>query len=172
MNRVGPVIFICILLASLVGAQDAKNHLSIDAREVAGGTTGVYNWSTSWGSYDKTTYGSKIIEVSVRNLGSRPLTAKLTIYFVSAGMECGRATKDFEFRNQREIKTRIEAPVVMSREVSLPSINYRSVEGTLPVSNWFIIGKVDGEIFGIKASSSSSQTELEKMWREGKLKDY
>jgi hypothetical protein len=111
-----------------LGAEDEGKHLSIDAHETAGGTAGYYTWATSWGSYDKTTIGSKTVEVFVRNFGLKSAIANVTVYFICAGVECGRATKDFDLTNQREMKAAVTAPAAVSREVNLPSINYRSKE--------------------------------------------
>lgn len=160
-----------LLLPGLaLNAQIFGSHLSIDAHEVSGGTSGYDIWATSWGSYDRVTNGSKTLEIAAHNMGNTPALARVTIYFVSNGEEIGRATKDFQFKGPGEIKTRISAPPTTMRTVNLPSINYQSSTGVAPVTNWFIIGRSDGKIFGFKASNNATLTELDKKIRSGEIK--
>src|SRR5438105_15372397 len=83
---------------------ETRSHLSIDAHEVTTSAVNYDNWSTSWGSYDRTTVGRKSVEISVRNFSNAPATVNLSIYFVSHGVEAGRASRDFRFNGFGEIK--------------------------------------------------------------------
>ena len=50
------------------------------------------------------------MEVFVRNFGLKSAIANVTVYFICAGVEGGRATKDFDLTNQREMKAAVTPP--------------------------------------------------------------
>ena len=114
----------------VVGQSDAGKHLSLDVREVASGTTAQYNWATSWGSYDRTIYGSKALRVSIRNLGRVQGTAHVTVYFYDASYsQVGTADGDLDLKGQIEAVAVVNVPVTVSREVNRASIGANTHEG-------------------------------------------
>jgi hypothetical protein len=164
------VVLIVATAGSLTAQSGLRSHVSLDAHEVAGGTSSYDNWSTPWGSYDRVTAGSKTVEIFTRNFGNAAATPSVTIYFVSNGIEVGRATHDFKFAGPGEIKTKVDAPQTVARTLNLPSISYSRTEGTVPITNWFVIGRCEGQIFAFKGSNPSCQRELEQKIKSGEIK--
>ena len=168
VNKIAGAIFIVLWVACVNGG---SSHLSIDAHEVSSGTVDDYQWATSWGSYDKTVYGSKYIEVSVHNMSRTPIKTQITVYFYDiAYREIGKADGEFDLTGKLEAKAVLNVPFTTARELNLAAIGERKVWGTLPPVAWCAVGRIDGQIFGLKASNGAFQDRMDRALRDGKIR--
>lgn len=172
MTRSLALLFSLLLWSVVHGlAQLVGGHLSIDAHEIAGGQAIAVAWSTSWGSYDLTRYSHKAIEVTVHNLGRAPATAHVTISFFDVYFnEVGKADADLDLSGKLFAKAVLNVPTVVTREINYAALGQGSVEGKLPPAGWCATGRLDGKIFGLRASNGSLQAKLERDLRDGKLR--
>jgi hypothetical protein len=147
--------------------------INIDAHEVATGTTNIDHWTTSWGSYERTVYGDKSLEVILRNVSRLKGFVNVTVSFMCNGAETGHASKDFDLAGQIEVKSRIAAPTTKMEALHLAALGYDSAHGVPPPTTWIIVarnGSGTGPIIATKAANGSMQEELDRKIKSGALK--
>ena len=158
------------LVLARTSAWAGSGFLALDAHEVASGTASHDTWTTSWGSYDRTTLGDKSIEVTVRNISRIAGKVSVTIYFVSNGTDAGNASHEFELAGQLEVRSRVAAPTTKMRTINYAALGTSEASGTAPVQTWYVIGRKEGKIFALKASSESVRLAVGKAIAAGAIK--
>jgi hypothetical protein len=156
----------CCIIAAVSPAQG--NTLSLEAHETGTGDAQISIWETDYGSYNRDFSRSKIIRVTLRNVSRKPVPFAITVYFIAKPTVPPRAQgydprhlfiydrgeHAGEFHNEIEISP---PPAFRSRTLGanvqhyqLAGIEYASGADMI---GWIVVGRSNGEIFGIAASS-------------------
>jgi hypothetical protein len=165
--------FAVFLIIATAAACARGQTLSLEAHETGTGDAQISRWETEWGSYDRDFSRSKIIRVKLRNISRKPAPFAITVYFVAkatvppsaVGYDprhlfiYDRAEYAGEFHNEIELPTqptpgpfefrshKLDANV---QHYQLAGVEYASGDDMI---GWIVVGRSNGEIFGIAASS-------------------
>lgn len=159
---IGRTMLTAVLFALSVSAQvpgDIRS-LSIDAHET--GTVSTYDilWQTDWGSYDRDNHQAKKLLVSVHDLSRKISKVEVEIFFIARDVGTRRleiykrADIPVEMKGQIEIKGYVESPLIKMNEQNYAALGQHYASG-LQMIGWIVRGKLNGQIFQVRASDQT-----------------
>ena len=133
--------------------------LSISAHEI--GTADSYQsyWEADWGSYDRDYARGKRILVTIHDTSRKIPKCQIDVYFI--GRPVFDPATHFIYDHRRlfphlrgrlEINGPVAAVDLHARITNLATLG-RSYGGGADMDGWIVIGSVDGQVFGVAASS-------------------
>lgn len=159
------VFLICAAVG--VAASADAGVLSLEAHEIGTADAQVSNWETDYGSYDRDSYRSKKILVTLHNVSRKPAPFAVTVYFIAKkpvppsaqGYDSrilfiyDRREHAGEFHKELELKGAFSSRTLAANIAhfqTAPGLD--SAQGSEMIG-WIAIGYSEGQRFGVAASS-------------------
>lgn len=159
VQRLIATIAIALFWMSLGRAN--AGSLSLEAHEIGSQGISHSNWETDWGSYDRTYTNGKRLLVTVRDMSQRIASCDVAVYFIAH--PAFRPTLRFiydrqsfspQFRGRTEISGPVNAQSLHSRIQNYATLGETYSSGA-DFDGWVVVGRSNGEIFDVKASSQT-----------------
>jgi len=157
-------LVICILLCAAIASGSSQTFraasLSLEAKEVGTGISTQRNWETDYGSYDRDYRKRKQISITVRDLSRKapPLVAQ--VYFIARPLNgaprfiYSQSALPVDLAGRIEATAAIAAPDLKSSVQNYAALGRKYVAGA-DIDGWIVVGEVNGQPFGIRASSQT-----------------
>lgn len=152
--------------AAAASDRKAISGFRLAANEVATANNSFDSWSTSWGSYDRSTVQGKTIKVAAHDVGGNSALCRIDVYFVAHSLT---ANVHFIYADQKgtlqvdrgiEASTRFSAPGLGSRILHLEALGEDYANGA-QMEGWIAAGSINGQRFGLISSNQTVAKDAE-----------
>jgi hypothetical protein len=162
IGRILAVAFLTLFGELSAQAQSPGNirSLSLEAHESGTVSTFDIHWQTDWGSYDRDNYQAKKLLISVHDLSRKVPKVDVEIFFIARNLGTRewliykRADVPVEMKGLIEVKGYVQSPVIKLNEQNYAALGQRYASG-LQMSGWIVRGKLNGQIFQVRASDQT-----------------
>jgi hypothetical protein len=167
-----------VLLAGTEQKLAPAQSLSISAKEVGSTGSTSYNWTTSWGSYDKDFFTQQDVKIEAHNLSRLPAKIVVDFYFVGQPEHEAGPRKLFSNRTFTiEVspgylkRVSLRSDVLQSNEQRYVALGEQYNSG-YHITGWFLKARVPGELRPF-AYASSNPAWIERLgWVDPALAEF
>ena len=139
-------------------AVETKPKLKFTAKKVSSSKTTSTDWSTSYGSSDKTSTQAGAVEIEILNMDAAPLDITLDVFFLSASRTiCDWSRQSIKLEPSQAKTLTVESRPVKRRDLNLQALGVHESEGKV-LTSWVARLRQGDRVIDVRASTNPIET--------------